>query len=128
MATDYLIPTTMELKAIEQDLLPRLTMERPVFDFFPISESDDSVVAWEQLDNFKGLQAVRGIGGAPSKVIRGGVSRYVMEPGSLVMERKMLLGIKERAERLARESDRRATSAVPDAHAPAATRRPEAGR
>jgi hypothetical protein len=25
--------------------------------------------------------------------------RYVMEPGSLVMERKMLLGIKERAER-----------------------------
>ena len=30
---------------------------------------------------------------------------YVMEPGSLVMERKMLLGIKERAERLASESD-----------------------
>ncbi len=27
--------------------------------------------------------------------------RYVMEPGSLVMERKMLLGIKERAERTA---------------------------
>ena len=27
----------------------------------------------------------------------------VMEPGSLVMERKMLLGIKERAEDLARE-------------------------
>jgi hypothetical protein len=25
---------------------------------------------------------------------------YVMEPGSLVMERKMLLGIRERAERL----------------------------
>jgi hypothetical protein len=30
--------------------------------------------------------------------------RYVMEPGSLVMERKMLTGIKERAERLARQS------------------------
>jgi len=27
-----------------------------------------------------------------------------MEPGSLVMERKMLLGIKERAERLARRT------------------------
>ena len=27
--------------------------------------------------------------------------RYVMEPGSLIMERKMLIGIKERAERLA---------------------------
>jgi hypothetical protein len=30
------------------------------------------------------------------------LNTYVMEPGSLIMERKMLLGIKERAERLAR--------------------------
>jgi hypothetical protein len=29
---------------------------------------------------------------------------YLMEPGSLVMERKMLLGIKQRAERLARDA------------------------
>ena len=29
--------------------------------------------------------------------------RLVMEPGSLIMERKMLLGVKERAENLARE-------------------------
>ena len=31
-------------------------------------------------------------------------NKYLMEPGSLVMERKMLLGIKERAEKLAHES------------------------
>jgi hypothetical protein len=31
------------------------------------------------------------------------LSMYLMEPGSLIMERKMLLGIKERAEDLARE-------------------------
>lgn len=30
-------------------------------------------------------------------------NRFVMEPGSLVMERKMLIGIKRRAERLAKE-------------------------
>nr|MDA8047131.1 SRPBCC family protein [Actinomycetota bacterium] len=36
-------------------------------------------------------------------------NRRVMEPGSLIMERKMLLGIKERSERLARApSDGRA--------------------
>lgn len=29
---------------------------------------------------------------------------YVMEPGSLIMERKMLMGIKRRAERLARDA------------------------
>lgn len=33
----------------------------------------------------------------------GKLGMAVMEPGSLVMERKMLLGIKQRAERLARE-------------------------
>ncbi len=32
------------------------------------------------------------------------LTRYLMEPGSLVMERKMLLGIKERAEHLAIDS------------------------
>lgn len=32
-------------------------------------------------------------------------SIFVMEPGSLVMERKMLLGIKERAERMVEEMD-----------------------
>jgi len=36
----------------------------------------------------------------PGRVVR----TLVMEPGSLIMERKMLLGIKERAERLAAES------------------------
>ncbi len=36
-----------------------------------------------------------------SSVVRG-LYRYAMEPGSLIMERKMLLGIKERAEGLAR--------------------------
>jgi hypothetical protein len=35
------------------------------------------------------------------------LNRYVMEPGSLIMERKMLLGIKERAERLARDASPR---------------------
>jgi hypothetical protein len=34
-----------------------------------------------------------------------------MEPGSLVMERKMLLGIKERAENLAREQAVQVTKA-----------------
>jgi hypothetical protein len=39
----------------------------------------------------------------------GMITRYVMEPGSLVMERKMLLGIKERAERPAVPAGRTAS-------------------
>jgi hypothetical protein len=38
---------------------------------------------------------------APAGVWGRAVNRLVMEPGSLIMERKMLLGIKRRAERLA---------------------------
>lgn len=40
----------------------------------------------------------------------------VMEPGSLVMERKMLRGIRERAERLARIRARKAATGSPAAH------------
>jgi hypothetical protein len=40
--------------------------------------------------------------GAP--VLQRALTRYVMEPGSLVMERKMLLGIRARAEHLAETS------------------------
>jgi hypothetical protein len=46
-----------------------------------------------------------------NRIATPGVSRlmraffsYAMEPGSLIMERKMLLGIKQRAERLAQGS------------------------
>jgi hypothetical protein len=51
-------------------------------------------------------------------------SLYVMEPGSLVMERRMLTGIRERAERLAREQAQ-AGPALAGA-APTGTGRPEA--
>ena len=50
--------------------------------------------------------------GSPRPERRGPLgpsTSYVMEPGSLVMERKMLLGIKKRAERLAREPESQTT-------------------
>ncbi len=43
---------------------------------------------------------------------------YVMEPGSLVMERKMLVGIKRRAERIA-------LARGENTHSPASSRRPQ---
>jgi hypothetical protein len=42
--------------------------------------------------------------GAPPAPLTRALYRYLMEPGSLIMERKMLLGIKQRAERLARDA------------------------
>jgi hypothetical protein len=43
------------------------------------------------------------------------LTQYLMEPGSLVMERKMLLGIKARAERLADGRDAISTGAGKEA-------------
>lgn len=79
--TDFLIPTALELKLVEQDLLPRLMANRPIFDWFPIIESDDSILAWEQQDNYVGLQQLRGLNGSPPRVQRTGAKRYMTEPG-----------------------------------------------
>jgi len=81
MATDYVVPTSMELQLVAQDLLPRLILQRPIFTIFPIVEVDQSILAWEQLDNFTGLQQVRGLNGVPPRVKRTGGKRYLTEPG-----------------------------------------------
>lgn len=77
----YTYPQATELKAIEQDLLPAIIEDDPIFDEFPIVESDKDRLMWEQLDNFLGLQQVRGLNGAPRLVRRPGSKTYDMEPG-----------------------------------------------
>lgn len=78
---DFLYPTSAELKAIEQDKLPRLIKDRMIFDLMPVTDAQSHRLMWEQRDNYTGLQAVRGLGGAPSRVSRIGGKRYDMEPG-----------------------------------------------
>lgn len=81
MTTDFVYPDSIELREIEQDKLPRLLAARPVFDIFPIREVDDWIVAWEQMDNFQGLQNARGLNGAPVSIKKTGGKRYTVEPG-----------------------------------------------
>ena len=71
----------MELLRIEQDFLPQLTLDDPAFEHFPIREVDYHLLQWEQLDNFQGLQAIRGLDGSPTRVQRTGAKRYSMIPG-----------------------------------------------
>ncbi len=81
MPTDYVFPDSIELRLIEQDKIARITQERPIFDIFPVEEVDDWVIAWEQIDSWKGLQQLRGINGAPPKVSKVGANRFMEEPG-----------------------------------------------
>ncbi len=69
-----------------------------------VFRSDDGNWVWafvlEPAGEFTRLLSRNRIAAGSSLLTRL-VNTYLMEPGSLIMERKMLLGIKERAERLA---------------------------
>jgi hypothetical protein len=80
MAT-YVFPTSAELRRIEQDKLPNLIQQRPIFDIMPIETSDSHILLWEQEDNFVGLQQIRGLNGQPGRVKKTGAKRFVMQPG-----------------------------------------------
>jgi hypothetical protein len=78
----YIYPTNEELQSIEQTKVAALTMDDPIFDHFPIVNVDSHVLSWEQRDNYKGLQAVRGLNGQPKRVNFVGGNRYTIEPGA----------------------------------------------
>ncbi|NWJ46461.1 MAG: major capsid protein [Chloroflexi bacterium] len=79
MAT-FSYPTQSELTLVAQNLLPRLTKDRPIFDIFPTRDVDAHYITWEQQDNYIGLQQIRGLNGDPAKVKRVGAKRYTAEP------------------------------------------------
>ena len=81
MAVTYLYPTAAHLTQIEQVKIPTLTMSDPLFALMPIENEDADLIMWEQMDNYTGLQGVRGINGQPSKVQNVGGKRYLMQPG-----------------------------------------------
>lgn len=79
--SEYLYPSNAELQEIAQTKLPRLTSQRRIFDILPIVTADAAVLMWEQRDNYKGLQQVRGLNGAPSRVKAVGGKRFIAQPG-----------------------------------------------
>lgn len=80
MAT-YVYPTSAELIQVAQDKMPRLVQDRPIFDIFPMRSVNEHLLIWEQLDNYRGLQQVRGYNGQPPRVNPVGIKQYTMTPG-----------------------------------------------
>jgi hypothetical protein len=81
MPFGFIYPTSSELREIEQDLLPVLVQNDPIFDAFPITAVNENLLTWIAYDRFTGLQAVRGLNGEASRVKQIGAKRWVMEPG-----------------------------------------------
>lgn len=79
--TAYSYPTAKELTQIGQDFMAAMTLDDPIFKHFPVRNVDAHLLQWEQRDNYKGLQMVRGLNGEPGRVAAIGGRRFIMEPG-----------------------------------------------
>jgi hypothetical protein len=78
---DFIFPSPAEMTEIAQEKLPNLTEDRLIFELLPMVDADEDIIIWEQQDMYGGLQAVRGLDGAPSRVKSVGAKRYMSEPG-----------------------------------------------
>jgi hypothetical protein len=78
---DFAYQTTEELSYIDAQLIVPLTQDDPVFQLFPMVNTNSDRLVWEQRDSYRGLQAVRGLNGEPPRVVPLGASRFAFEPG-----------------------------------------------
>ena len=77
----FTYPSNAVLTTVAQDKVPVLEVNRRIFDIMPIEEQDASVIIWDQLDNYQGLQSLRGINGEPPIIQQTGSKQYVERPG-----------------------------------------------
>ncbi len=77
----FTYPTSVEIRAIEPDLIQADLSSRLGMQIMPIRDVNVAKVRWTQQDNFYGLQALRGMDGQPAHVQRVGNRTYEYEPG-----------------------------------------------
>lgn len=80
MAT-FNYPTNFELQTIEPNLTARAEAGRLGLQIMPIRSVNAAEIRWNQQDNYYGLQHLRGLDGAPTRVQRVGNKTYAYEPG-----------------------------------------------
>jgi len=80
MAT-FNYPTNFELSEVEPDLMKRAEAGRLGLQIMPVRNVNAAEVRWVQQDNYYGLQNLRGLDGAPTRVQRVGMKTYAYEPG-----------------------------------------------
>jgi hypothetical protein len=80
MAT-FVYPSNAVLTEVAQVLVPRLTQDDLLFQIMPMRDVDADVIMWEQMDDFVGLQQVRGINGQPGYVKATGAKTWMIQPG-----------------------------------------------
>lgn len=78
---NYTYPTSKELKEISPEKIVNMSRDRPTFEIFPVVESDAWELEWQQKDDYRGFQQLRGLNGEPSYVKMHGFKRFRAVPG-----------------------------------------------
>lgn len=77
----YVFPTNYELSAIAPALIARKSEFRLGLQIMPTRDVPAGAIEWDQMDNYSGLQQLRGLDGSPSKVKNISQKRFGYDPG-----------------------------------------------
>lgn len=77
----YAFPTAREMREIGPRKLTRAAESRLGLKLFPIRNVNAGILQWSQRDNYSGLQALRGLDGAPFHVQHVGMGQFTVQPG-----------------------------------------------
>jgi hypothetical protein len=78
---NYLYPRSRTLRRINPEKIVDLQRPRPTFTLFPVVDDINAWrIEWEQKDNYRGFQQLRGLNGEPSYVTMQGAKRFSAEP------------------------------------------------
>lgn len=78
---NYQYPISRQLRRINPEKIQDLQRPRPTYRIFPVRETQEWRLEWEQRDNWRGFQQLRGLNGQPSYVKLQGLKRFSQEPG-----------------------------------------------
>lgn len=81
MVQQLVYPTSQRLRQIEQELVPVMVRDDPVFQIFPMRDDDADTLRWEQKDDYFGLQQIRGLNNRPPRIARIGTKGFLARPG-----------------------------------------------
>lgn len=77
----FVYPTSNDLIAIDQQNLPAMRADDPIFSILPPITKDVAQLTWEQEDNYFGLMQIRGYNGVPARVNQVGMNQFAARPG-----------------------------------------------
>ena len=78
---NFVYPTNREMQSILPEKVARLSAERVGLQIMPTRHVNAGIIQWNQKDNYRGLQQLRGLDGAPQHVIRTGSTTFNYNPG-----------------------------------------------